>query len=121
VAAGRWGPAHRGRHLLELSLTHRQLGRYDEARAHAEQALILARDHSFRVVEGQTLTALSATAELEGSHATAVELGQEALANHRRTGHHLGEARTPSSAGGKRLGTSSAVGVPPEEYRDPGR
>ncbi|MCH5675086.1 tetratricopeptide repeat protein [Streptomyces gilvus] len=72
---------------LSLSLTHQHLGLPDEARGHAEQALSLARDHSFPVVEGHALTALSA-------HATAVKLGHEALAVHRETGHRLGEART---------------------------
>ncbi|MEU9154129.1 BTAD domain-containing putative transcriptional regulator [Streptomyces sp. NPDC048417] len=42
--------------ILGLSLTYQQLGRHHEARSYAEQALGVARDHSFRVVEGQALT-----------------------------------------------------------------
>ncbi|MER7196181.1 BTAD domain-containing putative transcriptional regulator [Streptomyces sp. CB01635] len=80
--------------LLDLSLTLKKLGRIDEARAHAEQALALARARSFRVVEGQALTALCDIAASEEAHATAVELGREALTIHRETGHRPGEART---------------------------
>jgi DNA-binding SARP family transcriptional activator len=80
--------------LVGLSLTLKYTGRNDEARAHAEQALALARAHSFRVVEGQALTALCDIAASEETHATAVELGQEALTIHRETGHRPGEART---------------------------
>ncbi|MGC9537163.1 tetratricopeptide repeat protein [Streptomyces sp. UG1] len=80
--------------ILGLSLTHMRLGQPDEARRHAEQALSLARDHSFGVVEGQALTAMCELAESEAAYATAVVLGEEALAIHRRTGHRLGEART---------------------------
>lgn len=80
--------------LLGLSLTLKAMGRNDEARAHAEQALALARARSFRVVEGQALTALCDIAASEEAHATAVELGREALTIHRETGHRPGEART---------------------------
>ncbi|MGW1506827.1 AfsR/SARP family transcriptional regulator [Streptomyces mirabilis] len=81
--------------LLGLSLTHKQMGRNAEARSHAEQALALARNYSFRVVEGQALTALCDIAESDGTCATAMEqLGREALAIHRETGHRPGEART---------------------------
>ncbi|WP_256925262.1 BTAD domain-containing putative transcriptional regulator [Streptomyces sp. Amel2xC10] len=85
--------------LLSLALTHKEAGRYDDARAHADQALNLARAHSFRVVEGQALTALcetapTETAPAEAAHGSAVELGRDALAVHRETGHRLGEART---------------------------
>ncbi|MFJ9905821.1 tetratricopeptide repeat protein [Streptomyces sp. NPDC101152] len=61
---------------------------------HAEQALNLARDHGFRVAEGQALTVLCGTAEAESTYDEAVTLGQKALAIHRETGHRLGEART---------------------------
>lgn len=46
------------------------------------------------MLEGQALTVLCGTAESEAAYATAVALGREALAVHRRTGHRLGEART---------------------------
>jgi hypothetical protein len=44
-------------------------------------------------VDGLT-AALCETAEAEEADGTAVELGQEALAIHRKTGHRLGQART---------------------------
>jgi hypothetical protein len=47
-----------------------------------------------RVTEGRALTALCETAEAEEAHGATVELGQEALAVHRETGHRLGEAGT---------------------------
>lgn len=113
-------------------LTHKETGRYNEARAHAGQALTLARDHSFRVVEGRALTALCETAEAEEAHGTAVELGEEALAVHRETGHRLGEARTlmalarahrkPDGAAElmrrQARAIFSDIGVPKTEYED---
>ncbi|WP_203729161.1 hypothetical protein [Streptomyces sp. SID12501] len=104
-----------------------------EARTHAEQALALARTHSFRVVKGQSLTALCETAEAEEAHGTAVELGQEALAVHRGTGHRLGEARTLTALARVRRRTDGAaaelmrrqawtifsdIGVPKTEYEN---
>ncbi|MFF9497865.1 AfsR/SARP family transcriptional regulator [Streptomyces flaveolus] len=75
--------------LLSLSVTYDHMGRPREARARAAQALHLARAHSFRVTEGQALTALFETART-----TNIELAQEALTIHRETGHRPGEART---------------------------
>ena len=46
------------------------------------------------MLEGQALTVLCETAVAEEAHGTAVELGRQALAVHRQTGHRLGEART---------------------------
>ena len=46
------------------------------------------------MVEGQELTALCDIAAPEETHATAVELGLEALTIHRETDHRPGEART---------------------------
>ncbi|MFJ7076007.1 AfsR/SARP family transcriptional regulator [Streptomyces sp. NPDC098781] len=103
--------------LLGLSLTHHRAGRHDDARTHAEQALRLARDHSFRVVEGQALTALAATARSQRDDATAVGLGEAALAVHRRTGHRLGEARTLLVLGMRQqaLDIFADIGVPAPE------
>jgi tetratricopeptide (TPR) repeat protein len=75
--------------LLSLSVTYHLMGRPHEAHARATQALHLARAHSFRVTEGQALTALFETAR-----ATNIELAHEALTIHRETGHRPGEART---------------------------
>lgn len=80
--------------LLGLALTYQRMGHYDESRRHAEQALSLAREYGFRVVEGQALTVLCGTSEAESAYAISVALGREALAIHRETGHRLGEART---------------------------
>ncbi|MDO0934449.1 hypothetical protein QQY66_23250 [Streptomyces sp. DG2A-72] len=108
-------------------------GRCDEARSHAEQALVLARDHSFRVVEGQALTVLCGTAQSESAYAIAVPLGREALVIHRETDHRLGEARTLlalARAVGKgddaaadlmreqALDIFSDVGVPADSHKD---
>jgi t-SNARE complex subunit (syntaxin) len=85
------------------------------------------------VVEGRALTALSETAESEEAHATAVKLGQEALAVHRLTGHRPGEARTLLALARAHRKTDGAaaelmrqqawdifsdIGVPAKEYKD---
>ncbi|MFD7299053.1 BTAD domain-containing putative transcriptional regulator [Streptomyces sp. NPDC059897] len=80
--------------ILGLALTHERRGAHGEAREHAELTVEIARDHSFRVVEGQALTALCAVARSEGDRAAAERIGHEALAIHRETGHRPGEART---------------------------
>ncbi|MFA3843528.1 AfsR/SARP family transcriptional regulator [Streptomyces aureus] len=122
--------------LVCLSLTHKEAGRNDEARTHAEQALALARAHSLRVVEGQALTALCDVAAAEQAHATAAELGREALTIHRETGHRSGEARTllalarahrkSDRTAAERMRQQARdifadIGVPAREYEDLGQ
>lgn len=65
-----------------------------EACAFAEQALQLARERSFRLLEGLALTALADRALAAGDRAAAVRQAELALSVHRATGHRLGEART---------------------------
>ncbi|MFE5819852.1 hypothetical protein ACFQ6S_41380 [Streptomyces sp. NPDC056479] len=69
------------------------------------------------MLEGQALTALSATAQSAGADAEAVALGDQALAVHRRTGHRLGEARTLLIFGMRQQASDifSEAGVPAEE------
>jgi tetratricopeptide (TPR) repeat protein len=94
---------------VSLAVTHQHLGRHDEARAHAEHALRLARAHSFRVVEGQALTALARPMESERDLATAADLAERAITIHHETGHRLGEARTLMALARIRRRTDSAA------------
>ncbi|MFC7584743.1 tetratricopeptide repeat protein [Nonomuraea antimicrobica] len=79
--------------LIRLAGASAALGKPDAA-SHADQALRLARERSFRVMEGLALTALADLAHASGDHAQAVRQAERALEIHRETGHRLGEART---------------------------
>ncbi|MFB7950171.1 BTAD domain-containing putative transcriptional regulator [Kitasatospora phosalacinea] len=60
----------------------------------AEDALGLAREAGFRMLEGDALTVLARVRTRLGEPRTALSLGADALALHRATGHLPGEART---------------------------
>ncbi|MFD0661922.1 tetratricopeptide repeat protein [Thermocatellispora tengchongensis] len=70
-----------------------------EAESFADQALRLARERSFRVVEGLALSAHADIALAAGDRATAVRQARLALEIHCETGHRLGEARTLRTLG----------------------
>jgi len=55
-------------------------GKYEQARAHAEEALALARERGESQHEGWTLNVLGATVLAEGQEADALELLQQAVA-----------------------------------------
>ncbi|MFC4586356.1 BTAD domain-containing putative transcriptional regulator [Sphaerisporangium corydalis] len=79
--------------LIGLANAARGLGRADAA-SHAEQAFRIARERSFRIMEGLARTALADIALTGGDPVEAVRQARLALDVHRRTGHRLGEART---------------------------
>jgi len=58
------------------------------------QALELAREAGYRILEGHARSALAEIQLACGRPDQAVEHAREALAVHRKTGHRLGEART---------------------------
>ncbi|GAA3670488.1 BTAD domain-containing putative transcriptional regulator [Nonomuraea antimicrobica] len=60
----------------------------------AERALRIARERSFRLLEGLAMTALADLALRAGDPAEAAGRAESALNVHRETGHRLGEART---------------------------
>ncbi|MEV4373736.1 tetratricopeptide repeat protein [Nonomuraea sp. NPDC049637] len=64
-----------------------------EAAGFAGQALLIARERSFRLLEGLAYTVLAEAALAAGDRAEAVRQGHLALAVHRETGHRPGEAR----------------------------
>lgn len=80
--------------MVGIAVTERCLGHHDIALNHAQQALDLAQRHQFGVVEGRALTALAEIHLDRGDRHTAARYAENALANHRETGHRLGEART---------------------------
>jgi tetratricopeptide (TPR) repeat protein len=80
--------------MVGLATANRHLDRLDQATEHAMQALELAREAGYRIVEGHAGSALAEIQLACGRPGQAVEHAREALAVHRETGHRLGEART---------------------------
>lgn len=79
--------------LVGLAVAGRHLGEAEAARCHAEQALALAHQAGYRLLEGDARTALGAVELDRGHGGRAVELARQALAAHRRTGYRPGERR----------------------------
>jgi DNA-binding SARP family transcriptional activator/tetratricopeptide (TPR) repeat protein len=81
--------------LLGLAAADRHVCRHAVAEATAAAALALARRCGLRLLEGEALGALAATALARGRAEEAVDLAGLALAVHEATGHHFGrlEAR----------------------------
>jgi tetratricopeptide (TPR) repeat protein len=69
------------------------LGRATGRAEHLHQALVMAREHGYGLIEGTALTAL-ATLHLPGDPERALKFAQDALDLHRRNGCRLGEARS---------------------------
>ena len=78
---------------IALATARARLGRYDLALDDVRHALDLASRGRYGVLEGQALTCLAEIHLNQGDLDTTVESGLQALDNHRRTGHRLGEAR----------------------------
>jgi DNA-binding SARP family transcriptional activator/tetratricopeptide (TPR) repeat protein len=68
--------------------------RLDGAAAHADEALAVARQTGYRMLEGLALTALAHIHLALGDTDRARDLGLRALEVHRSTGHHSGTADT---------------------------
>ncbi|MBG0819644.1 tetratricopeptide repeat protein [Planomonospora sp. ID91781] len=83
-----------------------------EAVSFAEQALRLARERSFRLMEGLARTALADIALAAGDRPEAVRQARTALEIHRQTGHRLGEARVLRTLG------EAASGADAGSYRN---
>ena len=79
--------------LVGLAVASRHLGEAEAAGCHAEQALVLAHQAGYRLLEGDARTALGGVELDRGRAGRAVELARQALAAHRRTGSRLGERR----------------------------
>ncbi|MGI5271618.1 BTAD domain-containing putative transcriptional regulator [Nonomuraea sp. CA-218870] len=79
------------------------------ADAFAGQALRIARERSFRIVEGQARTALAGIALAAGDLAQAEREARAALDVHRATGHRLGEARAARVLGDVLTGADGAA------------
>jgi tetratricopeptide (TPR) repeat protein len=80
--------------LLGLADAHRHLGRPDEARTLVEQALTLAEQAGYRLLEGQAIHILAGVHLAQGRPDLAVKYAQDALDIHRETGYRLGQARS---------------------------
>ena len=76
--------------LLGLAAAHDDA---DQALAHAREAHTTTRDGGYRALEGHALNRTAAIHATLGRTASAVDLARQALAIHRATGHHLGEAQ----------------------------
>lgn len=96
--------------LIGLADAARGLGDA-EAVSFAEQALRIARERSFRLLEGLAHTALAEIALAAGDSLEAVRQARLALEIHRDTGHRLGEARTLRTLG------EAASGADADAYR----
>jgi tetratricopeptide (TPR) repeat protein len=105
--AGDDHPSARIAALIGLANAARGLGD-SEAASFAEQALQLARERSFRLLEGLALTSLADIALAAGDHAEAARHARAALDIHRETGHRLGEAQTLRTLGEASDGTADA-------------
>ncbi|WP_460530728.1 AfsR/SARP family transcriptional regulator [Flindersiella endophytica] len=79
--------------LIGLANAAARLG-CDEAASYARQALLISGEHSFRLLEGQALTALANLALAAGEHDEVRRQAELALEVHRETGHRIGEAHT---------------------------
>jgi tetratricopeptide (TPR) repeat protein len=79
--------------MVGLATANRHLDRLDQAKEQAVQALELAREAGYRILEGHARSALAEIQLACGRPDQAVEHAREALAVHRKTGHRLGEAR----------------------------
>jgi DNA-binding SARP family transcriptional activator len=97
--------------LIGLATMHRRRGEGEEVGRRLCQALAIARESRFRLLEGLALTVLATHrldpagkrgAGVAGDAARAIEIGEEALAIHLETGHRLGEARTLAVLGDAR-------------------
>ncbi|MFI6505966.1 tetratricopeptide repeat protein [Streptosporangium sp. NPDC050855] len=84
--------------LVGLANATRELD-VTEALSFAEQALRIARERSFRLLEGLARTALADIALTAGDPSEAVRQALPALEIHRDTGHRLGEARVLRTLG----------------------
>ncbi|HEV2824395.1 MAG TPA: tetratricopeptide repeat protein, partial [Actinomycetota bacterium] len=80
--------------LLGLATTHQHLDHLDQAHSCAQQALTLARQTGYRLLEGQALTTLASTQLAQDQPHRAIEPARQALAIQRDTGHRLGQAHT---------------------------
>lgn len=83
-----------------------------EAVSSAEQALLIARERSFRLLEGLAHAALADIALAAGDPREAVRQARQALEIHRDTGHRLGEARVLRTLG------AATSGADADTYRD---
>jgi hypothetical protein len=77
--------------LLGLAAVDRHAGRHAAAEVKAVAALALARTCGLRLLEGEALAALAATALAVGAVGQAAELAGQALRVHEETGHHFGQ------------------------------
>jgi len=68
-------------------------GRLGEAQDRAEEAFDLARERSYRLLEGDALTTVAAVHRAQGSRARARASADAALVCHRDTGYRYGEVR----------------------------
>jgi DNA-binding SARP family transcriptional activator/Tfp pilus assembly protein PilF len=85
--------------LHGLGGLHWQLGRYEEAMDHFQQALALARKVGYRMGEARALGNLGAVEAWLGRYRQATEHCGESLALFRRDGDRIGEARAINNLG----------------------
>jgi hypothetical protein len=90
--------------MVGMATATRHLDRLDLAVEPATQALRLAREAGYRMLEGHAGSALADIQLACGRSDQAIEHATAALTVHRETGHRLGEARTL-----RILGTPSAA------------
>jgi len=79
--------------LISIAVDHHLLGHLDRAAAHADDAVGLARQAGYLLLEGRSLTARAEIELARERWDLAEEFARTALASHRRTGHRPGEDR----------------------------
>jgi DNA-binding SARP family transcriptional activator/tetratricopeptide (TPR) repeat protein len=79
---------------IGIATDHHRLGHPDRAAAQADEALALARQAGYRVLEGRSLTARAEIELARHRSDLAERFARTALASHLSTGHRPGEART---------------------------
>jgi DNA-binding SARP family transcriptional activator/tetratricopeptide (TPR) repeat protein len=78
---------------IGIATDYRLLGHPDRAAAHADEALVLAQQAGYLVLEGRSLTARAEIELARQRSDLAEDFARRALASHLHTGHRPGEAR----------------------------
>lgn len=92
-------PSQRAHALTSVGTAHLQLGRYDEATAHLEQALELFTHNGDRVGQARALGNLGLVAERVGRYEPAARHLEQVLGLFRAVGDRIGEAHTLTNLG----------------------
>jgi tetratricopeptide (TPR) repeat protein len=112
-------PYNRTQVLIGLAESQQALGQLDAASVSAREALVLSREHGYRLWEGLALTASSEILLRQGSYEHARQHAEQALMIHRGTEHRLGAAQTLAVLG--RLERANGELPPAQRYWEAAR